>query len=260
MSEAVLAINDLTIDFGDTRAVDGVSLTVGRGEVVGLVGESGSGKSVTALAALGLVGAGGTVAGSVRLAGREVVGAHERDLRPLRGATAGLVFQDAASSLFPLRRVGAQLGRLVRRHDRVSREAARGSSLGLLADVGFADPGAVIDRYPHELSGGMKQRAMIAMALAGSPSLLIADEATTALDVTVQAQVMDLFVDLNRRRGVSILLISHDLAVVSDVCDRIVVMRAGRVVEEAATDDLFDHPQHPYTRALLAAAPSLDVS
>lgn len=259
MSTDVLRITDLTVTFGDTAAVAGINLEVSRGEILGLVGESGSGKSLTALATLGLLPGGASASGSVRVAGREVMGAGDAELRGLRGGEVGLVFQDAASSLFPLRRVGTQVGRLIRRHHGLSRDAARARSLELLADVGFAEPDAVIDRYPHELSGGMKQRVMIAMALAGDPQLLIADEATTALDVTVQARVLDLFRHLNRARGVSILLISHDLAVVSDVCDRIVVMRAGRVVETAATDTLFDDPRHPYTRELLAAAPALEL-
>lgn len=260
MSEHVLEISDLSIAFGEARAVDHASFTVRRGEVLGVVGESGSGKSVTALSVIGLLPDVATVSGSIRVQGHELRGASERQLRDVRGSTVALVFQDAARSLFPLRRVGWQIAQVVRRHRGGSRAAARQRALELLADVGFPEPVTVVDRYPHELSGGMKQRVMIAIAMAGDPTLLVADEATTALDVTVQAQVLDLLLDLNRRTGLSILLISHDLAVVSDVCDRIVVMKSGHVVEEASTVEIFTRPQHPYTRALLAAAPSLDMA
>jgi ABC-type dipeptide/oligopeptide/nickel transport system ATPase component len=270
----LLEVRDLEVSFPIagrwTPVVGGVSLAVGRGELVGLVGESGSGKSLTALSVLALVPPPGRVTGGrVLLAPRRRTGAAvsvaPTDLltlapgamRQVRGSRIGMVFQEPATALDPVYTIGFQIAEAVRAHRRMSRRAALAEVVRLLDRVALADARRRLGDYPHQLSGGQRQRAMIAMALAGAPDLLLADEPTTALDVTLQAQILELLEDLRSDLGLSVLLITHDLGVVAETCDRVVVMRAGRVVEEAAVAALFRAPAHPYTRELLAALPRL---
>ncbi|MEZ5331276.1 MAG: ABC transporter ATP-binding protein [Thermoanaerobaculia bacterium] len=260
--QALLEVRELGISFprGGRRArvVRGASFDVGRGEVVGLVGESGSGKSVTALAALRLVPPPGRIdGGSIRLAGEELLDQPERAMRRVRGGRIGLVFQEPMSALNPVFTVGSQIAETVRLHRDVSRREAREEARRLLELVAIPAPESRLDDYPHQLSGGQRQRAVIAIALAGGPELLIADEPTTALDVTIQAQILRLLLDLRDRLGLTVLLITHDLAVVAETCDRAVVLYAGQVVETAPVARLFEAPAHPYTRGLLAAVPVL---
>jgi oligopeptide/dipeptide ABC transporter ATP-binding protein len=237
-------------------AVDQVSFTVGAGETLGLVGESGSGKSVTALSILRLVQPPGRIAsGRIRFRGRDLVGLPEREMRPLRGAGIALVFQEPMTALNPVFTIGSQLEETLAVHGRASGADARRQAEELLAAVRMPAPARHLDEYPHQLSGGLRQRALIAMALACRPALLIADEPTTALDVTVQAEILDLLREMKGRFGLSLLLITHDLGVIAETADRVAVMYAGRIVEEAPVADLFHDPKHPYTRALLASVP-----
>ncbi|MDX3108663.1 dipeptide ABC transporter ATP-binding protein [Nonomuraea angiospora] len=255
-SDALLSVAGLTVEYGGKPVVDGLSLEVRRGEVVGLVGESGSGKTQTVLAALGLLPPTGELsAGSVRFDGTSLVGLPERELNRIRGRRIGYVSQEPMSNLDPCFRVGGQLAEPLRVHLGLSRRAARRRALDLLAQVGITDPARVYRAYPHEISGGMAQRVLIAAAVSCDPDLLIADEPTTALDATVQAEVLDLLRSLQRERHLAVLLVTHDLGVVADMCDRVAVMRAGRLVETAATTALFARPAEPYTRMLLAANP-----
>ena len=262
-AEPVLSIQDLAVEFitehGWLSVVDGVSLEVGRGETVGLIGESGCGKSVTALAVLGLIGrrTGRVSRGSIRLEGRELLALGERELRDIRGRKVAMVFQEPMTSIDPAFTVGKQMAEVLRRHLPMSKARARQRSIDLLDRVGIADPHLRIDSFPHELSGGMRQRVLIAMALSCEPDLLIADEPTTALDVTVQAQVLDLLAGLQAEMGMAVLLVTHDLGVVSQTCERVIVMYAGEVVETAGADDLFRRPRHPYTAAMLGSLPGL---
>jgi ABC-type dipeptide/oligopeptide/nickel transport system ATPase component len=247
---------------GWAPVVRGVSLAVRRGEIVGLVGESGSGKSMTALAVLGLVPPPGRVtAGQILLRDsegtRDLLTLPPRELRRVRGGRIALVFQEPATAFNPVCSIGFQVAEAVRAHRRVSRREATDEAARLLDRVALADARRRLDDYPHQLSGGQRQRAMIAMALAGRPDLLLADEPTTALDVTLQAQILELLDELRRDLGLSVLLITHDRGVVAETCDRVVVMRDGRVVETAAVAELFRAPAHPYTRELLAALPRL---
>jgi peptide/nickel transport system ATP-binding protein len=241
---------------GPMPAVDGVSFSVGRGESVGLVGESGCGKTVTALSLMGLVpDPPGRVlpGGSVRLDGTELLGLSRRDWRRVRGRRVGMVFQEPMSSLNPVIRVGDLVAEVVRAHGHQGRAAAHRRAVELLTEVGLGESTRIARRYPHELSGGMRQRVMLAMALAADPELLIADEPTTALDVTIQAQILDLLELLRRRRGMALLLITHDLAVVSRMCERVLVMYAGQVVEAGPVARVFSAPRHPYTKGLIQA-------
>jgi oligopeptide/dipeptide ABC transporter ATP-binding protein len=257
-------VRDLRVSFhastGVARAVDGVSFDVGEGEIVGLVGESGCGKSVTALALLGLVPRPGRVDpdSSIRLRGEQLVGAAPERMRVLRGQVVSMVFQEPVSALNPVLRVGPQVVEGLRAHRGLGAAEARQRGVALLGEVGIDDPDARFDAYPHELSGGMCQRAVLAMALACEPTLLVADEATTALDVTVQAQILDLLLELRARRGMAILLVTHDLGVVAETCDRLAVMYAGRLVETGTVDDVFAAPRHPYTRGLLGSLPRVE--
>lgn len=258
MTTRLLDIRDLTIAFGQARpAVDSASLEVARGEVVALVGESGSGKSMTARAILGLLPDGAAVRGSIVLDGAELIGAPEADLDRVRGATVSLIFQEPQSALNPVRRIGWQLREAIRAHRKISKADARAAAIDLLRQVEIPDPERRVDYYPHQLSGGQKQRVAIALALAGEPDLLVADEPTTALDVTVQAEILALLDRIRRRTGMGILLITHNMGVVAQHADRVVVMRAGRVVETGGVHSVFDAPTHPYTRSLLAAVPRL---
>ncbi|MFC9516795.1 ABC transporter ATP-binding protein [Nocardiaceae bacterium NPDC056970] len=258
MTTRLLDIRDLTIAFGQARpAVDSASLEVARGEVVALVGESGSGKSMTARAILGLLPDGAAVRGSIVLDGAELIGAPEADLDRVRGTTVSLIFQEPQSALNPVRRIGWQLREAIRAHRKISKADARAAAIDLLRQVEIPDPDRRVDYYPHQLSGGQKQRVAIALALAGEPDLLVADEPTTALDVTVQAEILALLDRIRRRTGMGILLITHNMGVVAQHADRVVVMRAGRVVETGGVHSVFDAPTHPYTRSLLAAVPRL---
>jgi oligopeptide transport system ATP-binding protein len=262
----LLQVRDLRTQFvtdtGTVRAVDGVSFDVSRGEVVGIVGESGCGKSVTNLSVLGLLPKpqGRIAGGSVVFDGRDLVGLPERELRAIRGNRIAMIFQDPMTSLNPYLKVEEQLAEVVQLHLGLSRSEAVGRAVALLERVGISDAANRIRSYPHEFSGGMRQRVMIAMALLCDPDVLIADEPTTALDVTIQAQILELLKELRDERGMAIILITHDLGVVAGMCDRILVMYAGRIVEEAPTDALYGHPMHPYTRALLRSVPRLDAS
>jgi peptide/nickel transport system ATP-binding protein len=262
MSAAMLAIRGLAVDFfgegGAVRTVAGVDLDLDPGETLAVVGESGSGKSTLALAVPGLLPASARVAGSIRLAGQELVGLGEPALRAIRGRRIGLVFQEPMTSLNPVLTIGEQVREVLEAHGLGRGRAARARVVELLAEVGIADPASRAGAYAHELSGGMRQRAMIAMALAADPAILIADEPTTALDVTVQAQILDLFRRLRDRRGMALLLVTHDLGVVAELADRVAVMQAGKVVETGPARQVLDAPAHGYTRQLLAATLSLD--
>ena len=259
----LLEVRDLRVAFetgdGLVRAVDGISFGVRPGRTLGIVGESGSGKSVAALTVLGLTrGVRTRISGSVRFAGEELLGAPPERLRALRGDALALVFQDPLSALHPLLRVGAQIAETVRAHRDVSRAAARARALELLELVAMPQPRERLDAFPHELSGGMRQRAMIAMALANEPQLLIADEPTTALDVTVQAQILALLARLRDELGMAMVLITHDLGVVAQTADDVAVMYAGQIVEQAPVGELLGAPQHPYTWGLLTSTPRLE--
>jgi peptide/nickel transport system ATP-binding protein len=261
-SDPLVAIRGLTVDFPAgprvARALRGVDLAIGRGEALGLVGESGSGKSVTWLAALGLLPGRAKVGGSVMLDGVELLGAPAPALEAVRGRRIAMIFQDPSASLNPVKRIGTQLAEALVLHRRLARDAAWAEAARALDRVGIADARRRLDLYPHEMSGGMNQRVMIAIALAGEPDLLVADEPTTALDATIQAQILDLLARLRAETNMAMVLVSHDLGVVAEACDRIAVMYAGRIVEEAPSATLFDAAAHPYTRGLLAALPDLD--
>lgn len=259
MSEntVLLDIRDLVVRFGDRRVVNEVSIRVRRGEVVALVGESGSGKSLTARSVLGLLPEGATAAGSIRLGDTEIVGTSDEALRAVRGTRAAMVFQEPQTALNPVQKIGTQIAQALRAHAPISKADARTRAVDLLRLVDIPEPERRIDWYPHQLSGGQKQRVVIALALSGEPDLLIADEPTTALDVTVQAEILDLLRDLQRRNHTAVLFITHNLGVVAEIADRVVVMNAGRVVEEQPVRDLFATPREDYTRALLSAVPKL---
>jgi len=261
-SGPLLEVRDLSVTFrsddGPVHAVDSVSFDVGVNETLGIVGESGCGKSVTSMAILGLLPRTATVTGSVKLRGRELVGLGERLMQPLRGKSIAMVFQDALASLNPVFKVGDQIAEAIRVHEDIGDRACRERVISLLDLVGIPNPRDRADQYPHEYSGGMRQRAMIAMSIANEPDLLIADEPTTALDVTIQAQVLEVMERIQDRTSSSIILITHDLGVVAGVADRVLVMYAGKQVEMAPVDELFYNPRHPYTRGLLASLPRVD--
>ncbi|GAA1100903.1 ABC transporter ATP-binding protein [Pseudonocardia alni] len=262
-TSTLLGVSDLRVEFatdhGWSTVVAGTTFSVGEHEIVGLVGESGSGKTVTGLSVLGLLprGVGRVASGSVTLGGRDLLGLSERELRSVRGNEVAMVFQEPMTSLNPAFRIGDQIAETVRLHRGGSQRAARDRAVEVLDLVGIPHARRRADDYPHEFSGGMRQRAMIAMAVSCEPSLLIADEPTTALDVTIQAQVLELLASMQAELGMSVLLVTHDLGVVAEVCERVVVMYAGQVVEQAQVGELFDHPRHPYTEGLLAAMPQL---
>ena len=252
----MLRVNHLTVAFGAKKVVEDVSFSVARGEVLALVGESGSGKSLSALSVLQLLPPGATCSGSITLDGIDVIAAPEPVLRQLRGGCAGMVFQEPMTSLNPLARIGLQIAEAIKLHRDIPKGDTRALVTDLLAEVGFADAAGRLDAFPHQLSGGQRQRVMIAMALANDPKLLIADEPTTALDVTIQAQILKLLAAEKAQRGLALLLISHDLAIVRRYADRVAVMRQGRIVETGPVDAVFARPLHPYTIELLAAEPS----
>jgi peptide/nickel transport system ATP-binding protein len=258
----VLRVVDLRTEFAArdrlVRAVDGMSLTLHRGETLGIVGESGCGKSVTALSILRLVdGRPGIVGGAVRFDGRDLLTLNERAMREIRGSRIAMIFQEPMSSLNPVLTIGRQITEVVRVHQRLSAAAARERAVEMLGLVHIADPRRLLAEYPHRLSGGMRQRVMIALALACTPDVLIADEPTTALDVTIQAQILALLLELQRRLGMAIILITHDLGIIAETCERAIVMYAGRKAEEGLVADLFQTPLHPYTRGLLKSRPRL---
>ena len=260
MSEPLLSVSDLGVTFrtegGRLRAVDGVSFDVRKGETLSIVGESGCGKSVTAMTLMGLTGGpNAEVTGSVKLGGEELVGASADTMRSIRGDRMAMVFQNPMTSLNPVHRIGNQIVEQIRAHRDVSKQQAMDRAVELLHAVGVPDAAERARSYPHEFSGGMRQRAMIAMALSLEPELLIADEPTTALDVTIQAQILELLKQLNRDLGLTVVLITHDLGVVAEIADRVAVMYAGRLVEAGGLDDVFYDPRHPYTWGLLGSVP-----
>ncbi|MEV1173310.1 ABC transporter ATP-binding protein [Nonomuraea sp. NPDC049784] len=261
MSE-LLVVEDLTVTFPTTRGpvdvVKGVSFTVGRDETVGIVGESGSGKSMTSLAVMGLLPKGAVTSGSIQLDGVELLGRSDRELRRLRGDQMSMIFQDPLSSLNPYYTVGLQIEEMYRAHRGGSRGAARKVAIDALEQVGLPDAERRVDYYPHQFSGGQRQRIMIAMALVCSPALLIADEPTTALDVTVQAQILKLLAGLRQESGMGMVFITHDLAVISSIATRVLVMRQGEQVEYGTAEQVFAEPAHEYTRMLLESIPRID--
>jgi peptide/nickel transport system ATP-binding protein len=264
MSESLLEVEDLRVEFatrhGTARVLDGVSFQLERGETLGIVGESGCGKSMTALSIMGLVPSppGRVTGGGIRLAGEELLRADEKRMREIRGNEISMIFQEPMSSLNPVYSVGDQIAETVRLHQGLGREAALARAQEMLRAVGIPAPEKRVREYPHQLSGGMRQRVMIAMALACNPSVLIADEPTTALDVTVQAQIFDLLDGLKRETRTAIILITHDMGAIAEMADRVVVMYAGRIVEQGSVDAILEQPRHPYTQGLIACVPHLD--
>ncbi len=260
----LLEVTNLRTEFktaaGIIRAVDGVDLSVGQGETLGIVGESGCGKSITSLSIMQLLpkGLGKVAAGEVRFNGENMLEFSERKMRSIRGNEMAMIFQEPMTSLNPVFKIGKQIAESARYHHGVSKQKAKAMAVEMLTKVGIPRPEKVAVSYPHELSGGMRQRVMIAMAMICNPKLLIADEPTTALDVTIQAQILDLMRELQRSEGTSILMITHDLGVVAEMCDRVVIMYAGQVVEETDVKTLFKDPKHPYTQSLLASLPQLN--
>jgi peptide/nickel transport system ATP-binding protein len=258
----ILSVRDLRVSFrterGVLRAIDGVSFDVAEGEILGVVGESGSGKTVSLLAVMGLINdPNALIEGSIRYQGRELVGLSARDMRQLRGNEIAMIFQDPMTALTPVYTIGWQIAEQVRAHQKVSKSAALDRAVELLTEVNIPKPSEAIHRYPHQLSGGMRQRAVIAMALSCNPKLLVADEPTTALDVTVQAQILDLIRRLQKNHSSAVVFITHDMGVIAEIADRVMVMYAGRIVERGSKRALFSDPRHPYTRALLDSIPPL---
>ena len=267
MEKTVLEVQNLVTEFhvehGVARAVDGVSFSLKEGETLGIVGESGSGKSVTSLSLMRLVPAPpGVILPSSRISvlGRDIMKLPESEMQSIRGSDIAMIFQDPMTALNPVFTIGNQLCEVLLRHEDISKEKARARAIELLEHVGIPAPAKRVDEYPHQLSGGMRQRAMIAMALSCNPKILIADEPTTALDVTIQAQILDLIKKLQRETGMAVIMITHDLGVVAETCDRVNVMYCGRIVEEAPIMDLFASPKHPYTRGLIDSIPDLEAS
>ena len=266
MTEALLSIEDLRVHFdtdaGVVKAVDGVSWSIAPGETLGIVGESGSGKSVSALAVMGLVEVPPAryESGRILFKGRDLLAADEKERRAIRGKEISMIFQDPLTALNPVFRVGHQIAEVIQAHEKMGRVAARARAVDLLGEVGIPNPRQRAREYPHQFSGGMRQRAMIAMGLACNPKVLIADEPTTALDVTIQAQILELMVDLQEKYGTAIVMITHDLGVVAQLADKVMVMYAGRAVEQATTDQVFYDPLMPYSWSLLRSLPRLDTA
>ncbi|MHA6251800.1 ABC transporter ATP-binding protein [Oceanobacillus sp. CAU 1775] len=263
MSEVILELKELSTHFftdsGEIPAVDKVSFKVHKGEVVGIVGESGSGKSVTSLSVMQLVPSppGRIVGGEVNFKGQDIAHASEKKMKQIRGNEISMIFQEPMTSLNPLFTIGNQMREAIRIHQKVSKKFATQKAIEMLKMVGIPRAEAIVNEYPHQLSGGMRQRVMIAMAMSSDPELLIADEPTTALDVTIQAQILDLMKNLNKEEDTSILLITHDLGVVADICDRVVVMYSGQVVEQGTKREILKDPQHPYTQGLIKSLPKI---
>jgi oligopeptide/dipeptide ABC transporter ATP-binding protein len=258
----LLEVNNLRTHFptrrGLVRAVDGVTFYLDRGELLGLVGESGCGKSMTALSVMRLIAPPGKIVeGEILFDGQDLLKLSDAEMRQMRGDDIAMIFQDPMTSLNPVFTVGEQIGEALRLHRKLSRKEAKRAAIEAMREVAIPDPARRIDDYPHQLSGGMRQRVMIAMALACNPKLLIADEPTTALDVTIQAQILELLDELRKQRELAVLLITHDLGVVAEVADRVAVMYTGRIVEESPVDELFARPKHPYTEGLLRSVPKL---
>ena len=258
-SETVLSLRDFTVTFptlfGNVQAVRGIDLDVRAGEILGVVGESGSGKSVTFLGVMGLLPKSARISGSAMVGETELVGASSKIMREVRGRRVAMIFQDPLSALNPTHRIGDQIVEMIRAHNKVSSRIAMSRAVELLGDVGIPQPSDRARQYPHEFSGGMRQRVMIAMAIANDPEVLIADEPTTALDVTVQAQILEILQRIQSDLDAAVVLITHDLGVVARVADRVQGMYAGRVVERGSVESLYDHPSHPYTRGLLQSLP-----
>jgi len=260
----LLEVKDLQTHFptraGLVRAVDGVSFHLDRGELLGLVGESGCGKSITALSVMRLIAAPGKIVnGEILFHGKDLLKLSDAEMRDMRGDDIAMIFQDPMTSLNPVFTVGEQIAEALRLHRKMSRSEARKATIEAMREVAIPDPARRLDDYPHQLSGGMRQRIMIAMALACNPKLLIADEPTTALDVTIQAQILELLNELRKQRELAVLLITHDLGVVAEVADRVAVMYTGRIVEQSPVDELFARPKHPYTEGLLRSVPKLTI-
>jgi peptide/nickel transport system ATP-binding protein len=258
----ILEVRNLKVTFrteqGPLQAINGVSFDVAEGEILGVVGESGSGKTVSLLAVMGLItDPNAVIEGSIKYRGRELVGLSSKDMRKLRGREIAMIFQDPMTALTPVYTIGWQIAEQVRAHSNVSAKAAEERAIELLTEVNIPNPAEAIHRYPHQLSGGMRQRAVIAMALSCNPSLLVADEPTTALDVTVQAQILDLVRKLQKNHKSAVVFITHDMGVIAELADRVMVMYAGRIVERGSKRELFSNPQHPYTLALLDSIPPL---
>ena len=259
MTNSILQIRDLRVTFktqlGELKAVRGIDVDVAPGEILGVVGESGSGKSVSFLAAMGLLPSSATISGSVMLDGKELIGAKRKAIRSVRGKSLAMVFQDPLSALNPVHRVGDQIVEMIQSHQDMNTHDAEKRAVELLEIVGIPQPGERARQYPHEFSGGMRQRVVIAMAIANNPKVLIADEPTTALDVTVQAQILEVIQKVQQTFGTAVVLITHDLGVIARVADSVNVMYAGRNVESGSVQSIFDHPSHPYTRGLLSSLP-----
>ena len=257
---SLLSVENLQVQFqtkkGINTAVDGVSFSVEKGRILGIVGESGCGKSVTSMSILQLLGSNARISGgSIKLDGKELIGLPEKEMCRIRGNDIAMIFQDSLSALNPVYTVGNKMVELIRRHTSMTKKEAKARVLELLTAVGITDPEKAMRSYPHELSGGMRQRVMIAMAMSSNPKVLIADEPTTALDVTIQAQILHLLLELQKKNNMSIILITHDLGVVAQTCKRVAVMCGGYVVEEGTVEEIFLHPGHPYTQALIASMP-----
>jgi peptide/nickel transport system ATP-binding protein len=265
MSEPVLSVRNLKVDFATRRgllhAIDDVSFDIGKGEVLGVVGESGAGKSVTGAAIIGLIEPPGRiVGGEIRLSGTRIDNLPPDDMRRIRGKRIGVIFQDPLTSLNPLYRIGDQLTETITTHMALSQQAARKRAIDLLAEVGIPAPDKRIDGYPHEFSGGMRQRVVIALAIAAAPELIIADEPTTALDVSIQAQIIALIKKLGREHGTAVMLVTHDMGVIAEIADRVAVMYSGRIAEIGLVRDVVHHPLHPYAKGLMGAIPTLDTT
>ena len=259
----MLEVRDLKVSFfteqGLVCAVDGISFGVEEGEILGVVGESGSGKTVSLLAVMGLINdPNAVIEGSIKYRGRELIGLASVELRKLRGKEIAMIFQDPMTALTPVYTIGWQIAEQILQHENIGKAKARQRAIDLLAEVNFPNPSEAVDRYPHQLSGGMRQRAVIAMALSCNPTLLVADEPTTALDVTVQAQILDLVRKLQRNHKSAVVFITHDMGVIAEIADRVMVMYGGQIVERGAKQELFLKPQHPYTQALLHSIPPLE--
>ena len=264
MTEPVLSVQNLRVEFttrrGVLRAIDGISFDIAKGEVLGVVGESGAGKSVTGNAVIGLIDAPGRIAGGeIRLSGRRIDNLPAEEMRKIRGKRIGMIFQDPLTSLNPLYKIGEQIIETIRTHSNLSESAARKRAIELLAEVGIPAPDKRIDSYPHEFSGGMRQRVVIALAICADPELIIADEPTTALDVSVQAQIISLIRRLGRDHGTAVMLVTHDMGVIAETCDRVAVMYSGRIAEIGPVQDVIRNPLHPYAKGLMGAIPTLAI-
>jgi len=262
-TKKLLDIDNLKVSFftpaGEVKAVNGVSFSLNQGEVMGIVGESGSGKSVSSYAIMRLISPPGKIiGGTITFDGKNLLELDEKEMQSIRGNEISMIFQDPMTSLNPVFKIGNQLMEAIMKHQKVSKKEAREKSIEMLSLVGIPSPEKRLDQYPHEFSGGMRQRAMIAMALSCNPKLLIADEPTTALDVTIQAQILELIKELKNKINMSVILITHDLGIISDICDKVIVMYAGRIVEQASINDIFYKPKHPYTWGLLKSIPKLN--